>query len=81
MVIHRALRLEIGDKRISDTELSDFHARISPKGRITYFFYYRHNGKQQNEKLGTHPEIAPVQARDAAKAATKEYCRFISKRF
>lgn len=70
MVIQRAIRLEIGDKRISDTELSDYHARISPKGRITYFLYYRHNGKQQNVKLSTHPEITPAQARDAAKAAS-----------
>lgn len=62
--------LKIEDKRINDTELSGFHARISPKGRITYFLYYRHNGKQQNVKLGTHPEITAAQARDAAKAAS-----------
>ncbi len=61
--------LKIDDKRLNDTEISGFHARISPKGRITYFLYYRHNGKQQNVKLGTHPEITPAQARDAAKAA------------
>ncbi len=69
-MIHKAIRLEIGDKRISATELSDYHARISPKGRITYFLYYRHNGKQQNVKLSTHPEITQAQARDAAKAAS-----------
>lgn len=62
--------LQPEDKRLNDTELSGFHARISPKGRITYFLYYRHNGKQQNVKLGNHPEITPAQARDAAKAAS-----------
>ena len=64
--------LKIEDKRINDTELPGFHARISPKGKITYFLYYRHNGKQQNVKLGTHPEITPAQSRDAAKAARTE---------
>ena len=34
------------------------------------FLYYRHNGKQQNVKLGTHSEITPAQARDAAKTAS-----------
>ena len=58
------------DKRLNDTEISGFHARISPKGRVTYFLYYRHNGRQQNVKLGTHPEITPAQARDAAKMAS-----------
>ena len=62
--------LQPEDKRLNDTELSGFHARISPKGRITYFLYYRHNGKQQNVKLGKHPEITPAQARDAAKSAS-----------
>ncbi len=58
------------DKRLNDTEISGFHARITPKGRITYYLFYRHNGKQVNCKLGTHPEITPAQARDAAKNAS-----------
>lgn len=62
--------LKSDDKRLNDTEISGFHARITPKGRITYFLFYRHNGKQQNVKLGTHPEITPAQARDAAKVAS-----------
>ncbi|NDV90497.1 tyrosine-type recombinase/integrase [Alteromonas sp. 345S023] len=62
--------LKPDDKRLNDSELSGFHARITPKGRITYFLFYRHNGKQQNVKLGTHPEITPAQARDAAKMAS-----------
>jgi len=61
--------LHISDSRMNDTELSGFHARISAKGRITYYLYYRLNGKQQNYKIGTHPEITSVQARDVAKLA------------
>lgn len=61
--------LKPDDKRLNDTDLSGFHARITPTGRITYFLFYRHNGKQQNVKLGSHPEITPAQARDAAKVA------------
>lgn len=62
--------LKSEDKRLNDSEISGIHARISPKGRVTYFLYYRHNGRQQNVKLGTHPEITPSQARDAAKMAS-----------
>ena len=64
--------LNVGDSRVNDTELSGFHARISPKGKITYYLFYRHNGKQVNYKLGSHPEISPSQARDLAKAKLGE---------
>ncbi len=40
----KALTVEQG--RLNDTEISGFHARISPKGAIKYYFYYRLNGKQ-----------------------------------
>ncbi|WOH39409.1 site-specific integrase [Thalassotalea fonticola] len=59
--------LQVEDGRVNDTELSGFHARISPKGRITYYLFYRIKGKQVNFKIGTHPEITPTQARDLAK--------------
>jgi integrase len=55
------------DGRVNDTELSGFHARITPKGKITYYLFYRLDGKQVNFKLGSHPEITPAQARDLAK--------------
>ena len=64
--------LKIDDKRINDTELSGFHILISPKGKKTYYIYYRINGKQVNYKLGTHPELSPIQARDLAKARLGE---------
>ncbi|WP_286265308.1 site-specific integrase [Thalassotalea atypica] len=55
------------DKRQNDTELSGFHARIFDGGNISYYIYYRHKGKQVNFKLGNHPIITPIQARDLAK--------------
>ena len=64
--------LSVDDGRVNDTELSGFHARISPKGKITYYLFYRYNGKQVNFKLGSHPEISPSQARDLAKAKLGE---------
>lgn len=59
--------LTIEDQRINDTEISGFHARISPKGLITYYLFYRLNGKQVNYRLGIDGHITPAQARDLAK--------------
>jgi integrase len=64
--------LIIDDQRVNDTEVPGFHARISPRGKITYYLFYRHNGKQVNYKLGIHGEITPAQARDLAKAKAGE---------
>jgi len=60
--------LKISDKRLNDTDISGFHARISPKGKIAYYFFYRIQNKQVNFKLGDHGDITPAQARDMAKA-------------
>lgn len=64
--------LKIEDARLNDTDISGFHARISPKGKVAYYFYYRLNNKQVNFKLGDHGEITPAQARDLAKAKAGE---------
>lgn len=64
--------LRVGDGRVNDSEISGFHARITPKGKITYYIFYRLNGKQVNYKLGSHPELTPQQARDLAKAKLGE---------
>lgn len=64
--------LRVGDGRVNDSEIAGFHARITPKGKITYYIFYRLNGKQVNYKLGSHPEITPQQARDLAKAKLGE---------
>ena len=59
--------LSIEDKRINDTEISGFHVRISPKGLITYYLFYRIDGKQVNYRLGIDGHITAAQARDLAK--------------
>ncbi|OOF26048.1 integrase [Salinivibrio proteolyticus] len=60
-------QFSVEDKRINDTEIHGFHARISATGRIVYYLYYRHDGKQINFKLGTAYDLTPAQARDLAK--------------
>lgn len=55
------------DKRLNDTEISGFHARITPSGLITYYLFYRLNGKQVNYRLGIDGQMTPAQARDLAK--------------
>ncbi|CZF83986.1 Tyrosine recombinase XerD [Grimontia celer] len=60
-------QLRIEDKRINDTEILGFHARISSAGRIVYYLFYRFDGKQVNYKLGNATDITPAQARDLAK--------------
>ena len=64
--------LIVQDKRVNDTEISGFHALISPKGKITYYLFYRFADKQVNFKLGQHGHITPAQARDLAKAKAGE---------
>lgn len=59
--------LKVEDKRLNDTEVSGFHARISPKGHINYYLFYRFNGKQYNYLIGSANVLTPAQARDQAK--------------
>ncbi|ELB2078546.1 site-specific integrase [Vibrio parahaemolyticus] len=61
----KALTVEQG--RLNDTEISGFHARISLKGAIKYYFYYRINGKQRNYFIGSADSLTPTQARDLVK--------------
>jgi integrase len=56
------------DKRLNDTDISGFHARITPLGLITYYLFYRLNGKQVNYRLGVDGQMTPAQARDLAKS-------------
>ncbi|MCG3748856.1 DUF4102 domain-containing protein, partial [Vibrio cincinnatiensis] len=59
--------LTVEQERLNDTEISGFHARISPKGAIKYYFYYRLKGKQRNYLIGSAEALTPAQARDIAK--------------
>lgn len=63
------------DQRLNDTEIPGFHARITPNGKITYYLFYRLNGKQANFKLGSHGELSPAQARDFAKEKAGEVAK------
>lgn len=70
-------RLVPEDKRVNDTEISGFHARISETGKINYYLFYRFNGRQVNFKLGSHGSITPAQARDLAKTKAGEVAKGI----
>lgn len=59
-------------RRVNDTELPGFHLRITERGKMTYYLFYRLNGKQVNYKLGSHPQITPAQAREMAKQKAGE---------
>jgi len=59
--------LRIEDRRINDTEIHGFHARISLQGKVKYYFYYRVDGKQRNYFIGSGSVLSPNQARDKAK--------------
>ncbi|RUO52367.1 tyrosine-type recombinase/integrase [Pseudidiomarina homiensis] len=59
-------------RRVNDTELPGFHLRISERGKMTYYLFYRLHGKQVNFKLGSHPQITPAQAREMAKQKAGE---------
>lgn len=65
------------DKRLNDIEISGFHVRITPKGLISYYLFYRLHGKQVNYKLGVHGQITPAQARDIAKDKLAEVTKGI----
>lgn len=68
-------QLTVEDKRLNDTEIFGFHARISSAGRIVYYLYYRLDGKQVNYKIGPASDLTPVQARDLAKEKMGEVAK------
>jgi len=71
----KALKPE--NKRINDTEIKGFHARIYASGKINYYLYYRINGKQVNFHLGTHGKITPATARELAQVKAGEVAKGI----
>ncbi|QSV13787.1 site-specific integrase [Photobacterium ganghwense] len=68
-------QLTIEEKRLNDTEIPGFHARISSSGRIVYYLYYRLDGKQVNLKLGPASDLTPAQARDLAREKMGEVAK------
>ena len=69
--------LKPSDKRLNDTDITGFHARITENGKIKYYLYYRLNGKQVNYLLGADGQITPAQARDLAKNKMAEVTKGI----
>ncbi|RXJ73295.1 integrase [Veronia nyctiphanis] len=63
------------DKRLNDTEIPGFHARIQATGRVIYYLYYRIDGKQVNFKIGPASDLTPAQARDLAREKIGEVAK------
>ncbi|MGF1757942.1 site-specific integrase [Photobacterium sagamiensis] len=68
-------QLTVEEKRLNDTEIPGFHARISKLGRIVYYLYYRLDGKQVNFKIGPASDLTPAQARDLAREKMGEVAK------
>jgi len=51
-----------------DTDLKGFGCKVTPKGKRTYFLYYRtKDGQQRRPAIGAHGTIKPEAAREMAK--------------
>ncbi|MXO75123.1 tyrosine-type recombinase/integrase [Altererythrobacter aerius] len=56
------------DQIIWDAELPGFGCKVTPKGRKSYFLYYRtKDGQQRRPAIGTHGPLRPEAAREIAK--------------
>lgn len=56
------------DAIIWDTELAGFGCKITPKGKRTYFLYYRTvEGQQRRPAIGVHGPMRPEAAREIAR--------------
>lgn len=56
------------DVIVWDTEVPGFGLKVTPKGRRSYFLYYRtKEGQQRRPAIGLHGAIKPEQAREIAK--------------
>ena len=59
-----------------DTELKGFGCKVTPKGRRSYFLYYRNaSGSQRRPAIGTHGKITAEQARRIAQDWLHEVSR------
>lgn len=64
----KALEAEDKDQVIWDSEVPGFGCKVTPKGRKTFFLYYRTNdGQQRRPAIGQFGAIQPEAARDIAK--------------
>lgn len=70
-------KLKPSDKRLTDTEIRGFHARIHASGNIHYYLYYKTHGREGNFKIGSHGQLTPSEAREIAKVKSGELARGI----
>ncbi len=63
-----AVQPEASDVIIWDNELTGFGCKVTPKGRRSYFLYYRtREGQQRRPTIGLHGPLRPEAAREIAK--------------
>lgn len=62
-------------KRYWDGEAKGFFLQVSPRGTMTYYYRYTHDGKRLTYKVGRHPDITPVQARSIAQTKAGEVAK------
>lgn len=56
------------DVIVWDSDLAGFGLKVTPKGKRTYFLYYRtKDGQQRRPAIGVHGPLRPEAARDIAK--------------
>jgi hypothetical protein len=63
-----AISATSSDVILWDTELKGFGLKVTPKGKRSYFVYYRSDGgTQRRPSIGEHGQITAEQARDIAR--------------
>ena len=63
-----ALQPSAQDQIVWDAELPGFGCKVTPKGRKSYFLYYRtKDGQQRRPAIGVHGPLRPEAAREIAK--------------
>ena len=66
----KTLKPEDKQYEVWDSEIKGFYLLVTPKGAMTYYLFYRHEGTKRKFKLGKG--ISATVARDRAKAKTGE---------
>ena len=56
------------DVIVWDTELKGFGLKVTPKGKRTFFLYYRTPTAQRRPTIGSYPSLKPEKAREIARS-------------
>ena len=63
-----AIKPGAADVIVWDTELAGFGCKVTPKGKRSYFLYYRNKeGQQRRPTIGVHGPTRPEGAREIAR--------------